>query len=395
MNAVFPPPKPARSGDPLAGGAAWLVLERLIEALQANESTAQQIRRTLHEVREALDADVTYFFPGLSGEAFELDGQPILPASWCQQFTLRTLGSSPGVDRELVRCNVPPLEDSGKEFKPSSVAMVRLSRTHSSWLAVLSFRPERQFRPADVRLLALFRKVLLNQRQHAREREEWQATLLGLIHCLVNAIDARDAHLAGRSERVARIAVRLGRELELSPAVQSDLYLAGLMHDIGRIGIRDDVLRKPEPLTPDELAHVREHPVIGDRILATIPTLAHLRAGVRHHHEHYDGRGYPDGLAGADIPLLARVLAVADACEAMMSPRPYRDALPPERVAARLAEGAGRQWDPAVVEAFRACGRDVCAIRQRGVGDSVVRALKRRENELDLSGGKSAGTAEF
>src|SRR5436190_2227320 len=80
-------------------------------------------------------------------------------------------------------------------------AMVRLSRTHSSWLAVLSFRPERQFRPADVRLLALFRKVLLNQRQHSAERDQWQATLLGLIHCLVTAIDARDANTAGRSER--------------------------------------------------------------------------------------------------------------------------------------------------------------------------------------------------
>src|SRR6266568_3758072 len=160
MNAVFPS-KPASFGDPLQSGAAWQTLERLLDSLQAGEPTAQQIRRVLREVREALDADVVYFFPGLSGEAFELDGQPILPANWCQQFTLRTLGSSPGVDRELVRSNVPPLEDGGREFKPTSVAMVRLSRTHSSWLAVLSFRPERQFRPADVRLLALFRKVLL------------------------------------------------------------------------------------------------------------------------------------------------------------------------------------------------------------------------------------------
>jgi HD-GYP domain-containing protein (c-di-GMP phosphodiesterase class II) len=153
------------------------------------------------------------------------------------------------------------------------------------------------------------------------------------------------------------------------------------MHDIGRISIRDEVLRKPEPLTPEELAHVHEHPEIGDRILATIPTLAHLRPGVRHHHEHYDGSGYPDGLAGAEIPLVARVLAVADACEAMLSPRPYREALLPDRVAARLLEGAGHQWDPAVVEAFRACSSDVCAIRQRGLGDSVVRALSRREVE--------------
>jgi HD-GYP domain-containing protein (c-di-GMP phosphodiesterase class II) len=255
--------------------------------------------------------------------------------------------------------------------------MVRLSRTHSSWLAVLSFRPERLFRPADVRLLSLFRKVLLTIRQQGRERDQWQSSLVGMIHCLVTAIDGRDPHLAGRSERVARIAVRIGQELELPPMVQSDLYLAGLMHDIGRIGTRDDVLRKPEPLTPDELAHVKEHPAVADRILATIPTLTHLRAGVRHHHEHYDGSGYPDGLAGADIPLLARVLAVADACEAMMSQRAYREALTPEQIEAQLSDGAGKRWDPAVVEAFRGCQHDLYAIRQRGLGDSVVRAFQR------------------
>src|SRR5262245_29500363 len=326
MNAIFSA-KFAKPGDSVGSGSAWQILERLLDALQAGEPTAQQIRRVLSEVREALDADVAYFFPGLSGEAFEIDGTPVLPGTWCQQFTLRTVGSLPGVDRELIRTNVPPLEEGGKIFTPSSVAMVRLSRTHSSWLVALSFRPERHFRSADVRLLALFRKILLNQRHHAREREQWQLTLLGLIHCLVTAIDARDTHMAGRSERVARTAVRLGQELELSPVMQSDLYLARLMHDIGRIGVRDDVLRKPEPLTPDELAHVREHPIIGDRILASIPSLAHLRPAVRHHHEHYDGSGYPDVLVGADIPLLARVLAVADACEAMLSPRAYREAL--------------------------------------------------------------------
>src|SRR5262249_33354148 len=99
---------PPASADAPGHGAAWLTLERLLEALQAGEPTAQQIRRTVREAREGLDADVAYYFPGLSGEAFELDGTPVLPATWCQQFTMRTLGNSPGVERELVRSNLPP-----------------------------------------------------------------------------------------------------------------------------------------------------------------------------------------------------------------------------------------------------------------------------------------------
>jgi HD-GYP domain-containing protein (c-di-GMP phosphodiesterase class II) len=376
LNIAFPP-KPGGSSDGLSTGSVWQTLERLLDSAGTPDTTPMQIRCVLKDVRESLEADVAYFFPGLSGEAFELDGNPPLPANWCQQFTLRTLGSSPGVDRELVRSHLPPLAEGGQEFKPSSVMMVRLSRTHSSWLAVLSLRPERLFRPADVRLLSLFRKVLLSLRKQGRERDEWQSSLLGMIHCLVTAIDGRDPHLAGRSERVARIAVRLGQELELPPMVQSDLYLAGLMHDIGRVGTRDDVLSKPEPLTDEELAHVKEHPAVADRILSTIPTLTHLRAGVRHHHEHFDGSGYPDGLAGADIPLLARVLAVADACEAMTSSRAYREALTPEQVEQQLAAGAGKRWDPAVIEAFRNCKGDLFAIRERGLGDSVARALQR------------------
>src|SRR5439155_8767642 len=151
-------------------------------------------------------------------------------------------------------------------------------------------------------------------------------------------------------------------QLDMPQAVQSDLYLAGLLHDVGKIGIRDDVLQKPGRLTAEETAHIQEHPVIGDRLVCHIKPLQHLRPGVRNHHERWDGRGYPDGLAGEDIPLQARILAVADSCDAMMSARPYRSALPPVRIDAIMLEGAGSQWDPRVVEAFLACRHELYAI---------------------------------
>ena len=172
------------------------------------------------------------------------------------------------------------------------------------------------------------------------------------------------------------MAVRLGQQMDLPAAVQSDLYLAGLLHDVGKIGIRDDVLQKPGRLTPEEIAHIQEHPVIGDRLVGHVKPLRHLRPGVRNHHERWDGRGYPDGLAGEDIPLLARILAVADSCDAMMHTRPYRTALPADRLESILREGAGTQWDPHVVAAFQVCRQDLYSICQRGLGDSVFAAVE-------------------
>ena len=199
--------------------------------------------------------------------------------------------------------------------------------------------------------------------------------LVGLTRSLTAAIDAKDEYTYGHSERVARMAVELGRELGLREAEQNDIYLAGLLHDIGKIGIRDDVLTKRGPLTDDEFKHIQQHPVIGHRILADLHAIAHLLPGVLYHHERYDGRGYPEGLKGDSIPLLARILAVADSFDAMNTSRPYRIAMPPERVDQILREGAGIQWDPLVIDAYFRCRDRLIAIRQRGLGESLRNAL--------------------
>src|SRR5262249_10337019 len=154
-----------------------------------------------------------------------------------------------------------------------------------------------------------------------------------------------------------------------------DVFLAGLLHDIGKIGIRDAVLSKQGPLTAEEFEHVKQHVTIGYSILQNLRPIVHLLPGVRNHHERYDGEGYPDGLAGDAIPLLARILAVADSYDAMTTNRPYRESMPVQQVEKILLEGAGGQWDKRVIDAFQACRQKIHGIRQRGVGESLRLAL--------------------
>jgi HD-GYP domain-containing protein (c-di-GMP phosphodiesterase class II) len=253
--------------------------------------------------------------------------------------------------------------------------MLRVSRTLGSWIVAVRFDEGRPFRPAHLKVMSLARRLLLNHRHHLHVYERLRETLFGLVRCLTAAIDAKDPYTCGHSERVARIAQRIGAQMGLPAAAINDLYLAGLLHDVGKIGVRDDILKKPGELTAEEFAHVQSHALIGDRLVSSIHQLAHLRPGVRNHHERYDGGGYPDRLAGEAIPLIARVLAVADSCDAMMSDRPYRPGMPPARIDRVMAEGAGGQWDPRVVEAFMGCRRELYTILQRGLGDSVEAAV--------------------
>jgi HD-GYP domain-containing protein (c-di-GMP phosphodiesterase class II) len=136
------------------------------------------------------------------------------------------------------------------------------------------------------------------------------------------------------------------------------------------------VLLKKGKLTDDEFEHMKQHPVIGDEIVKRVKELGPLRSGVRHHHERMDGGGYPDGLEGDAVPLLARVLAVADACDAMMSSRPYRDKRPTQEIDAIIAAGAGTHWDADVVSHFMACRQELYAMCQRGLGHTVELAVQ-------------------
>jgi HD-GYP domain-containing protein (c-di-GMP phosphodiesterase class II) len=232
------------------------------------------------------------------------------------------------------------------------------------------------FRRSDAALLTPFAALLDLQVRSSGRYRELQDLLVGLAQSLTAAIDAKDSYTYGHSERVARIAVTLGRQLDLQEEELSDLFLAGLLHDIGKIGIRDAVLSKQGELTTEEFEHVKQHVLIGYSILQNLRPIAHLLPGVRNHHERFDGTGYPDGLAGETIPMMARILAVADAYDAMTTSRPYRHAISVAQVESILSEGAGTQWDPSVIDAFKVCRQRIHGIRQRGVGDSLRNVLR-------------------
>ncbi|MGH3132638.1 MAG: HD-GYP domain-containing protein, partial [Gaiellaceae bacterium] len=167
---------------------------------------------------------------------------------------------------------------------------------------------------------------------------------------LANAIEVRDSSMEGHTERLAALALEIGRRERLSDPDLEALELGAVLHDVGKIGISDSILMKPGPLTAEERAAVERHPEIGDQMLAPLALLEPVRPIVRHHHERWDGSGYPDGLAGKDIPLLARIVAVADSIEAMSSSRPYRSPLGEGDVVRELEHGRGRQWDPRLVD---------------------------------------------
>ena len=232
------------------------------------------------------------------------------------------------------------------------------------------------FRRTDAAGLAPFAALLELQLRSHRRYQELKGLLVGLTRSLTSALDAKDAYTFGHSERVARIAVELGDELGLQEEELNDIYLAGLLHDIGKIGVPDALLAKVGPLEAEEMERVRQHVTIGYHILADLQPLRNLLPGVLYHHERVDGRGYPEGLAGENIPMLARILAVADAFDAMSTQRSYRSALPPAEVEAILKKGAGTQWDARVIEAFFRSRERVHAIRQRGVGQSLCQALE-------------------
>lgn len=173
-----------------------------------------------------------------------------------------------------------------------------------------------------------------------------------IIYALALAVEAKDPHTRGHSERVAEFSVRLAEKAGLSEEEQQVIRGAAILHDLGKIGIAGTILRKPGLLSAAEIQQVRKHPIIGERICASLKFAREMLTIIRHHHEHYNGHGYPDGLKGGKIPSAARIVAIADAFDAMISDRPYRAGLSWEEALKRLEEGAGTQWDPALVPVF-------------------------------------------
>jgi HD-GYP domain-containing protein (c-di-GMP phosphodiesterase class II) len=188
---------------------------------------------------------------------------------------------------------------------------------------------------------------------NARLYRDLDAMFMGSLSALVSAIDAKDPYTRGHSQRVALLSRQIAEAAGLASNELKNIHIAGLVHDVGKIGMPEAILRKQDRLTEEEFAVVKQHPEIGFRILRDIPQFAPVLDGVRYHHERIDGRGYPHGLKGSDIPLFARIIAIADTFDAMSSNRTYRAAKPREVVLAEMLGCAGSQLDPKLFAHFR------------------------------------------
>jgi putative nucleotidyltransferase with HDIG domain len=191
-------------------------------------------------------------------------------------------------------------------------------------------------------------------KQLAQKNQELRDAYIQTIRALAEAVDAKDSYTRGHSERVGVYASKIARELNFPKAMIERVYIAGLLHDVGKIGVPDAVIAKPDKLTDAEYEEIKKHPEIGARILEPVRFLADVVPCVRHHHEWFDGsdRGYPLRLKGDQIPIASRVILVADTVEAMTSDRPYRKGLPLERVVAEVHKFSGTQFDPICADAF-------------------------------------------
>ena len=344
------------------------VLARLIRRLRISDAPERFQQLACNALRATLKVQALGWVSCARADAPVISGQvgTLSPAA----FQTLTPGPRPGPVHLDNAPKNPPDPDVRR------LLAVSVDAQHASgWLVAVNPAGDRNFTTADADLLQPVASMIATQQANARVYSDLKELLFGVIRALTAAIDAKDPYTSGHSERVARIAVRLAEELGISPGQRSDLYLMGLLHDVGKIGVDDAVLKKAGPLTPEEYRQIQRHVEIGVQILTDLKKLGHLLPGVRHHHESLDGTGYPCGLSGDSIPMEARILAVADSFDAMSSTRPYRKRLSPMQIDEILRKGSGSQWDPNIVDALFACRMDLEAIRQKGLGDSLKEAV--------------------
>ncbi|MBU0995532.1 MAG: response regulator [Proteobacteria bacterium] len=242
-----------------------------------------------------------------------------------------------GLPENILSFMVVPLKIREKVFGVLTASVKnRNSRFNEKDLYYLSFMAHKA--AYAIENLALYENIYEN--------------LFSTLYAFVTAIEAKDAYTKKHSNRVAEISVLIGEEVACSKEDLDVLNFAGHLHDIGKIGVRDDILLKPGRLTPEEFETIKEHPVIGANIVGQLGLWNREQHIIRHHHEKYDGTGYPVGLKGEDIPFLSRILSVADAFDAMASDRAYRQKMPTEKVIRIIKECAGTQFDPILVDAF-------------------------------------------
>jgi len=252
----------------------------------------------------------------------------------------------------------------GQETKSLICVPLKVKQRTIGVMEVINKKGNRTFNQSDMVLFKPLSAQAAVAIERARLYEDLEDMFLSTVKSLAAAIDAKDPYTRGHSERVTRFSILIARELGLDDKTQRDVQLCGLLHDVGKIGVPISILRKKDKLTDEDWKHIRRHPVLGAEIISPITQLKELVRNVRYHHERYDGKGYPDNLKGEDIPLISRILAVADTFDALTSERPYRNGLSDKAALEEMEIVKGTQLDPACVEAFLAGYRKGFVIRE-------------------------------
>ena len=266
-------------------------------------------------------------------------------------------------------------------YVPVILLLVYAYEQISAWSLILFLAPA----IAAHRLHGLYRQQQDTTEQLRDANDRLERASLSFAAALIAALDARDRYTAGHSAAVAVYARDIAARLGLSDDDQQLAHLCGLVHDIGKVGLPAGLLEKPGALTLEERRRMEEHSAIGERILAKVDDYAEIARIVRHHHERVDGNGYPDRLRGSQIPLVSRIIAVADAYNAMTSGRPYRDAMPSRIARFRLAQAAGTQFDTSVVAAFEAILEGACETYLSGVRSDFTVEAQRHHQPLSVA----------
>ncbi|MGB9866407.1 MAG: HD domain-containing phosphohydrolase [Bacillota bacterium] len=340
------------------------MLERLIDVGRLVSRSLDKetvVRSALESVRDVLGAErcALYLVDEVTGELV-LQGSLGLqrPGSLATRVKARggiiakVMGAAePVVIMDLTGEEVKPIARSAGEAQGLALVPVRAGGKVLGIL-VASCATPRQWSKEELGYLL----IVANQAGLALENARLYSSLrdyyFSAVQSLATALEAKDMYTRGHSQRVALWARACAKQLGLSAEEQEQVFIAGLLHDVGKIGVREAVLQKRGALDGQERREMQQHPVIGSRILEPAKFPPPVVAAVKHHHEDYGGGGYPEGIAGENIPLLARIIRVADAYDAMTSARPYRAAMDPAKARQELVAGSGKQFDPRVVEAF-------------------------------------------
>jgi putative nucleotidyltransferase with HDIG domain len=357
-------------------GATLYLMEKYEElmflyAITENLSPDREYRRSLSVILDRglqkLSADSGFFIlpsaeGSLSPDAYELHGETY----WED--------GPEALPEELVEmaneCAGPALLfpkgiETGGKGNPGSILVYPFKiRSFSNGYLVFSWRNIERLDDGGMKFVLALANQASSLLHGAYLYKELADLLFSTLEALSSAIDAKDPYTRGHSQRVAEYALMMANVMGYDSKFLTMLKITGMLHDFGKIGIRETILGKESLLNTEERQVMEDHPVIGARILEKFRSFAHIVPGIRHHHERYDGKGYPDGLEGEEIPILGRIISIADAFDAMTTRRPYREQMDLEQAKGERRNNSGTQFDPTLVDAF------VTALDQRDFNDS-------------------------